>query len=119
MLPATDLERAVAFYRDVVGLPLLAEFDPPGLVFFDLRGVRLLVERGSAPSSSVIYLAVDDLAAETERLRGLGVTITGEPHMIHRDDDGVFGERGIEEWMAFFTDSEGNTVGLSERRSPI
>jgi methylmalonyl-CoA/ethylmalonyl-CoA epimerase len=116
MLPAVDLDRAVAFYRDVVGLPVLAEFDPPGLAFFDLRGVRLLVERGAAPSASVIYLAVDDVEAEVERLRSAGVTISGEPHLIHRDDDGVFGDRGVEEWMAFFADSEGNTVGLSERR---
>lgn len=117
MLPAVDLDRATAFYRDVVGLPLLAEFTPPGLAFFSLDGVRLLVERGDAPSASVIYLSVDDIEAETERLRRAGVTITSEAHLIHRDDDGVFGERGVEEWMAFFVDSEGNTVGLSERRA--
>jgi methylmalonyl-CoA/ethylmalonyl-CoA epimerase len=36
--------------------------------------------------------------------------------MIFRDDDGTFGDPGIEEWMAFFRDSEGNLVGLVERR---
>lgn len=118
MVPAEDFERAVAFYRDVVGLELLTTFVPPGLAFFDLDGVRLLIETGATPSMSVIYLSVDDIQAETERLRTAGATVTGEPHLIHRDDDGVFGAPGVEEWMAFFLDSEGNTVGLSERRAP-
>ena len=45
---AEDLERAVAFYRDTLGLRHLATFEPPGLAFFDLAGTRLLVERRSA-----------------------------------------------------------------------
>lgn len=118
MVPVADLDRAVAFYRDVVGLRLIARFDPPGLAFFDLDGVRLLLERGPVPSGSVLYLAVDDVAAAVARLREAGVEITGEPHLIHRDDDGAFGEPGTEEWMAFVADSEGNTLGLAERRSP-
>lgn len=111
---AEDLDRAVAFYRDTVGLRLIARFDPPGLAFFDLGGVRLLVERGA--SSALIYLATDDIAARVESLRAGGVTIETEPHMIFRDDDGTFGDAGVEEWMAFFRDSENNLVGLVERR---
>jgi methylmalonyl-CoA/ethylmalonyl-CoA epimerase len=118
MVPVADLDRAVAFYRDVLGLPLLARFDPPGLVFFDLAGVRLLLEHGSAPSSGTLYLAVDDVEEALDRLRQRGVAVVGEPHLIHRDDDGTFGEAHTEEWMAFVTDSEGNTLGLSERRAP-
>src|SRR5438128_12284696 len=83
-----DLDRAVAFYRDVVGLPLMARFDPPGLAFFDLGGTRLLLEAG-APSA-LLYLGVDDVAAATERLRGAGVVIESEPHVIHVDEAGQF-----------------------------
>lgn len=111
---AEDLDRAVTFYRDTLGLPLIAQFDPPGLAFFDLDGVRLLIERG-APSA-LIYLATDDIGARVESLRSAGVTIDSEPHMIFRDHEGTFGEPGIEEWMAFFRDSEDNLVGLVERR---
>jgi methylmalonyl-CoA/ethylmalonyl-CoA epimerase len=118
MVPVDDLDRAVTFYRDVLRLPLVARFDPPGLAFFDLGGVRLLLEHGSTPSSGALYLAVDDLEAEVERLRQRAVAIVGEPHLIHRDDDGTFGPATTEEWMAFVTDSEGNTIGLSERRPP-
>jgi methylmalonyl-CoA/ethylmalonyl-CoA epimerase len=109
-----DLGRAVAFYRDTLGLPLIATFDPPGLAFFDLGGTRLLLEAG-APSA-LLYLRVDDIDGRHADLRAAGVTFEGEPHLIHRDDDGRFGPPGNEEWMAFFRDSEQNLLGLVERR---
>lgn len=110
-----DLDRAVAFYRDVVGLDLIARFDPPGLAFFDLGTTRLLLE-GGAPSA-LVYLGVGDVAAMTEQLRSAGVVIESEPHVIHRDVDGQFGPPGEGEEMAFFRDSEGNLVGLAGRRA--
>jgi methylmalonyl-CoA/ethylmalonyl-CoA epimerase len=112
---AVDLSRAVAFYRDTLGLPLIAEFDPPGLAFFDLGNVRLLVERGAAPSQ--LYLQVPDIDAAWAGIVAAGVETVDPPHLIFRDDNGTFGARGTEEWMAFFRDSEGNLVGLVERRA--
>ena len=109
-----DLDRAVDFYRGVLGLRLITRFDPPGLAFFDLGGPRLLLE--AAAPSALIYLQVADVAEVTDRLRGAGVTIEGEPHLIHADTDGLFGPAGQEEWMAFFRDSENNLVGLSSPR---
>jgi methylmalonyl-CoA/ethylmalonyl-CoA epimerase len=109
-----DLERAIAFYRDTLGLPLIATFDPPGLAFFELGETRLLLEAG-APSA-LLYLRVTDIDRRYAELRGADVTFEGEPHLIHRDDDGRFGPSGNEEWMAFFRDSEQNLLGLVERR---
>ena len=109
-----DLDRAVSFYQDVLGLRLITRFDPPGLAFFDLGGPRLLLE--AAAPSALLYLRVADVVEETERLRAAGVTIEGEPHLIHADADGLFGEAGAEEWMAFFRDSENNLVGLCSNR---
>jgi methylmalonyl-CoA/ethylmalonyl-CoA epimerase len=111
---AEDLDRATAFYRDVLGLRHLASYDPPGLVFFDLDGARLLLER--AAPSSLLYVEVPDIDAAVEALRAKSVEIASEPHMIFADSDGTFGEAGTEEWMAFFKDTEGNLVGLVERR---
>jgi methylmalonyl-CoA/ethylmalonyl-CoA epimerase len=51
----------VAFYRDVLGLTLVARFDPPGLSFFDAGGVRLLVERNGAPR--ILYYRVPAIEA--------------------------------------------------------
>jgi methylmalonyl-CoA/ethylmalonyl-CoA epimerase len=53
----------------------------------------------------------------TEKLRAGGVAIDTEPHLIHTDADGLFGEPGWEEWMAFLRDSEGNLVGLASRHA--
>jgi methylmalonyl-CoA/ethylmalonyl-CoA epimerase len=108
-----DLDRAVAFYRDVVGLDCIARFDSPGLAFFDLGGTRLLLEAGAPPA--ILYLGVADVAASTESLRDRGVSIESEPHVIHHDADGQFGPAGEDEVMAFFRDSERNLVGLSAR----
>ena len=111
-----DLDRAVEFYEDLLGLRKIARFEPPGLAFFDLGSSRLLLEAG-APAS-LIYLMVDGLESTIESLGSKGVPIVGPPHRIFIDEDGLFGEPGVEEWMAFITDSEGNTIGLVERRRP-
>src|SRR6476619_6612119 len=93
---ADDLERATAFYRDVVGLRHIATFDPPGLVFFDLGdGTRLMLE-DPAPSA-ILYLEVDDIEAATARLAAAGVAFEDEPHLINRDDAGLFEAPGTEE----------------------
>jgi methylmalonyl-CoA/ethylmalonyl-CoA epimerase len=109
-----DLDRAVAFYRDLLGLPLMARFDPPGLAFLDLGGTRLLLEP-TAPSAR-LYLAVDDLERRVEELRARGVEIVAEPHMLPTDD-GSAGRKGAgraKVRMAGFRDSEGNLCFLSE-----
>lgn len=109
-----DLDRATAFYQKFLGIEPAARFDPPGLVFFNLDGVRLLLD-DKAPSA-LIYLRVDDAAATIERLRSEGVEIVTEPHVIFQHVDDRIGPAGNDEVMAFFTDSEGNMVGIVEFR---
>jgi methylmalonyl-CoA/ethylmalonyl-CoA epimerase len=111
-----DLDRAVEFYGSVLGLRLLARFDPPGLAFFDLDGTRLLLGDGNL--SSMLYLTVDDIDATVQRLTAAGVTFEQGAHRIHIDAAGQFGVPGTEDWMAFFRDSEGNLLGIVERRPP-
>lgn len=113
---AEDLERATAFYARLLDAPPTGRFDPPGLVFFDLDGVRLLLERG-APSC-VVYLQVPDVGAALARMRSDGVEILAEPTRIFRHEDDRLGPAGTDEFMAFVKDSEGNTVGLVEWRAP-
>jgi methylmalonyl-CoA/ethylmalonyl-CoA epimerase len=112
---ADDLDRAVAFYATYLDGELIARYDPPGLAFLRLGRARLLLEAG-APSA-LIYLRVPDVRASIDQLHSAGVTIDTEPHRIHVDADGTFGERGSEEWMAFIRDSEGNLVGLASRHA--
>jgi methylmalonyl-CoA/ethylmalonyl-CoA epimerase len=108
---ADDLDRAVAFYTGVLDGELIARFDPPGLAFLRLGEVRLLLEQG-APSA-LIYLRVEDVRERARQLPSEGVEIDTEPHCIYVDTDGLFGQPGWAEWMAFIKDSEGNLVGLA------
>jgi methylmalonyl-CoA/ethylmalonyl-CoA epimerase len=115
-----DLDRAVAFYRDVLGLRFLFQA-PPGLAFFDCGGVRLMLTLPEGPEhdhpGSVIYYVVDDLEAAWAAVRARGAapgTANGaEPHLIAKLPDHDL-------WMAFVEDSEGNLLGLmSEVRPPV
>lgn len=110
---AHDLPRAVAFYEKLLGMPVAAQFDPPGLAFFILGGTRLLLDR--AAPSALIYLGVDNVHEKVEELRAAGVTIQSESHVIFSHEDDTIGPAGTDEWMAFIIDSEGNTVGLVSR----
>lgn len=111
---ATDLQRAAAFYATLLGREPAATFDPPGLVFFDVDGVRLLLDR-VAPTA-YLYFRVDDVHATVDRLRGSGHRVESEPHVIFRHEDDALGPAGTEEWQAFVEDTEGNVVGLVEHR---
>jgi DNA-binding CsgD family transcriptional regulator/predicted enzyme related to lactoylglutathione lyase len=110
-LLARDTARAEGFYRDTLGLPHVFTFGD--LAFFDAGGVRIYVhakpEKEWRPSS-VLYFRVDDIDAAHRDLTERGVRFVGAPHMIFRDD-----AAGTEEWMAFFEDTEGNTLALMSR----
>ena len=110
---AEDLDRAVEFYRDVLGARLIARFDPPGIAFVELGGVRILLEGGASPAT--LYFHVADLAAARDDLRSRGVEFEEEPHTIFQDPEGIFGPSGEDEWLAVFRDSEGNLLGLMTR----
>ena len=102
-----DIPRAVVWFRDVLRLRHLFTFGT--LAFFDCDGVRLYLNcahEGAELHDSVIYFRVTDIHAEYERLHQAGVVFRGAPHMIHRH------ENGMEEWMAFFEDVDGQILAL-------
>lgn len=110
---ATQLDRSVAFYRDVLGLELIATFDPPGLAFLRMGDTRLLLE--AAAPSATLYFRVPDIRAAHADLQARGVSFEAEPRLIHSDDEGRFGAPGEEEWMAFFRDPDANLLALAAR----
>ena len=105
---AHDVERAAAFYENVLGLKLLFKA-PPGLAFFDCGGVRLMIDRPAKPefdhASSILYFAVPDIQAAYEKMKENGVKFEDEPHMIARMPDHDL-------WMTFFHDTEDNLLAL-------
>ena len=113
---ADDLQRALAFYQRLLNAEPAGFFDPPGLLFFRAGAVRLLLEQ--AATSALIYLTVDDVHATIQSLLADGVEIVAEPHLIFRHTDDRLGPAGMDEWMAFVKDSEGNTIGLVSHHKP-
>ncbi|HXJ06188.1 MAG TPA: VOC family protein [Candidatus Acidoferrum sp.] len=98
-----DVERATAFYRDVLGLRLL--FTVPGMAFFDCGGVRLMLGSASSPEydhpSSILYFRVPDIQAGYQRLVQHSVEIVAPPRLIAPMPTHDL-------WMTAFRDSEGN-----------
>ena len=115
-LLATDLDRSIAFYRDVLGLAYMDRYDPPGLAFFHLGGgTRLILSATS--SKATLYFKVDDIDSAVSALAARGVFFLHKPSMIHRDDQGRLGKKGVEEWMAFFKDPSDNILALVAQRT--
>jgi len=105
-----DVDRAEAFYRDVLGLRHLYRYG--NLTFFDCAGVRLLLEGaddpGNVTSGSPLYLICHDIALAVAELTARGVKFAGpegKPHLIARMPDHDL-------WMAFFEDPDGHTLAL-------
>jgi methylmalonyl-CoA/ethylmalonyl-CoA epimerase len=111
-IPVADLQRAVTFYRDVLGLRFLFEA-PPGLAFLECGGVRLMLTREQegepTPAAGVIYYRVADLDAAYQTLRTRGAVFVDTPHRIARLAD-------HELWMVFLRDSDDHLLALMAER---
>ena len=106
-LTVANLDAAVAFYRDAVGLPFLFAF--PNLAFFDCGGVRLMLSTPEAgevvANGATLYFTVSDIQAAYAQLQTRGVPFVDAPHAIA--DMGSYTL-----WMAFFRDPDGHLLGI-------
>jgi predicted enzyme related to lactoylglutathione lyase len=113
-IPVADLERAVAFYSDVLGLRLLFRA-PPGLAFFDCGGVRLMLSRpegvDTPARAGILYYFVPDIGAAHAALVERGVTFVQAPHLVAQLPD-------HELWLALCRDSEDNHLALMSEVRP-
>jgi methylmalonyl-CoA/ethylmalonyl-CoA epimerase len=108
---ALDLDRAIGFYRDTLGLELLSQHD--AMAFILAGSIRIMLAVPTASEfdhpGSVLYFDTSDIDADLGALTALGVEVLREPFVAHREGDHEF-------WLAFFRDSEGNTLGLTQWR---
>src|SRR5881394_148532 len=107
-LTITDLEKAVSFYRDTLGMKHLFSA-PPAMAFFAAGNLRLLLSRPEKPDSErfscVIYFKVEDIQEARDALAARGVAFEREPHLVARMPD-------HELWLAFFRDPDRNLLAL-------
>ena len=104
-ITVTDVDRAVQFYRDALGIKLL--FQMPGMGFFDCGGIRLMLspsEHGEQ-YSSIIYFKVPEMQEGHRTLAGRGVAFEREPHLVAKMPTHDL-------WMAFFRDPDRNLLAL-------
>jgi len=108
LIPVEELERAIAYYRDTLGLKFLFAA-PPMMSFFQTANVRLLVgvpEAGQARGrGSTVYFNVADIHAAYRTLSQRGVRFAAEPHVVHRTPT-------AELWLTEFEDPDGNRLAL-------
>ena len=108
MIPVTNLDRSLVFYRDVLGLQFLFSA-PPQMAFFQSGTIRLLI--GVLPSgephrpAAGIYFNVEDIQAVHKQLVDRGVQFQAAPHIVHRTPE-------MELWLAEFRDPDGNLLAL-------
>ncbi len=112
-ISVTDIDRAVSFYRDTLGMPLLFQVPGQDMAFFQCGEVRLYLgvpESEEFRSKSVHYYRVSSIDNAFDALSHRGVEFRDRPHMVHSDGT-------TELWLAFFNDPDGNHLALMEERS--
>jgi catechol 2,3-dioxygenase-like lactoylglutathione lyase family enzyme len=112
LVSVSDVDRAVAFYRDALGLRFLFQVPGQPMAFFDAGGIRLylgVTEKPEFRAAATLYFRVPDIEAAHAELTGRGVRFIEQPHLTHDD-----GQTAL--WLAFFNDSEGNFHALMEER---
>jgi len=108
-----DLDRAVAFYRDTLGLRFL--MGAPNMAFFDCGGVRLYLDANQTsqqtPANQFIYFRSTDILNHTLAFKNKNVSIQREPQLIARMPHSDL-------WLMWIHDTEGNLLGIMEERKP-
>lgn len=105
-ITVTDVDRAIRFYRDTLGIKFL--FQAGSLGFFDCAGVRMMLSASEKPGetySSILYFRIPDIHAASRTLEEKGVTFEQSPHLLARMPDHDL-------WMAFFRDPDRNLLAL-------
>jgi methylmalonyl-CoA/ethylmalonyl-CoA epimerase len=105
-MTVSDLDRAIAFYRDVLGLKFL--FRAPNLAFFDCAGIRLmlgLAETNGESFHPILYFRVDDIERAAEQLAARGIAFETKPTLVAKLEKHDL-------WLAAFRDPDRNVIEL-------
>ena len=111
-IPAKDLDRARAFYRDRLGLEPAEEREGGLRYLCGDTEFHVFLSAGEASGTATqLGFEVEDIDAAFAALRGRGVAF--EPDRVV-DVGGNYPSKGSGERGAWFRDSEGNVLGLAQ-----
>ena len=105
-LTVSDVRRATAFYRDVLGLPFL--FAAGKMAFLQCGALRLMLTEPEAVGpvgGTVVYFRVEDIEGAYREIKERGGMFVNAPHVVAKMPDHVL-------WMVFLRDLDGNLMGL-------
>ena len=105
-LTVRDLAEAKRFYGETLGMKFL--FDAGKMAFYQCGDIRLLIglaEKPVTPEGTILYFRVDEIEAVCAALKGQGVDLMQDAHLIAKMPDHDL-------WMAFVKDPSGNVLGL-------
>ena len=112
-LSTRDLPKAVAFYRDILGLKLM--FEVSGMAFFDAGGTRLMIgpahHEGALQNNTYVYFDAGDWYATEAALTARGLKFERNAEVLQR-------EGGKEHALRFFNDPDGNALAIMGWRTP-
>ncbi len=111
-ITASDVPRALVFYRDVLGLRFL--FSPgPTLAFLAAGPVRIMLTTpqgaGAVGANSILYFRVQGIDEAWREIVARGAALHRGPQLTAKLPD-------HELWTAFVRDPDGNLVGLMEEK---
>jgi predicted enzyme related to lactoylglutathione lyase len=112
-LTVSDVDTALSFYRDILGLPFL--FQPSAqLAFLQAGSTRLMLSTpqgaGVVGANSVLYFSVADISVTYEAIVAKGATAERAPQLAAKMPD-------HELWLGFVRDPDANLVGLMEEKA--
>jgi predicted enzyme related to lactoylglutathione lyase len=116
-VPVADLDRASAFYEQVLGLTLTERTD--FACVFDAHGTMLrvtAVPKVAQLGYTILGWSVPDITAAVRDLSARGVTFL-RYDVMDQDEDGVWNSPGG--MVAWFTDPDGNTLSLTQFPDPV
>jgi methylmalonyl-CoA/ethylmalonyl-CoA epimerase len=103
-ITVSDLEAAKRFYGEALGLAHL--FDaPPALAFYQCGATRLMLSAAGGEDGTILYYAVEDVAAAHDALTAQGIDFAEAPRVVGQVE-------GRDVWLAICRDPSGNPVGL-------
>jgi methylmalonyl-CoA/ethylmalonyl-CoA epimerase len=106
-LSVRDMDRAVRFYRDSLGMRFL--FQAPNVAFFDCDGIRLMLGQNEkpeqTPSGTILYYCVPAIHEAFETLSQRGVEVVRPPHLVAKLP-------AHDLWMAFLRDPDENIFAM-------
>lgn len=111
-ITVSDVEKALAFYRDILGLEFLFSAGP-NLAFLNADGVRIMLSTpqgaGAVGANSILYFNAKDIEKSYKEFVAKGTKAEREPQLAANMPDHDL-------WTGFLRDPDDNLVGLMEEK---